>query len=343
MSLTTIATPTQVLAEVVANEPAGAYRRLVLRAPAIAERATPGHFVACAIGTGDGASALLLRRAFSLHRANPLDGTIQLVVAPHAPGTRWICERAAGDVIDVVGPAGQPFEAPSDGPCVLIGGGYGAAPLQWWAEQLKAAGLGVDLVVGAGDRARLFGHEAATHVVTEDGSAGERGRVTDVLTRLLPELTGASLVTAEPTHSVGEVTPELTSLGEGTPEPTRSGQVTVYACGPMGMLRAVHELASAHGALTQLAVEESMACGVGVCMTCVLPVVGSDGLTRMTRSCVDGPVFDGRRLRWDALDIRPGRTSSHVPADCLGAPLPDQSVAAPSPASGSVVGSAARA
>ena len=64
-----------------------------------------------------------------------------------------------------------------------------------------------------------------------------------------------------------------------------------------------------------------MACGVGVCMTCVLPVVGTDGLTRKTRSCVDGPVFDGDRLRWDAIDVGPGRTSSRVPDDCLGAPV----------------------
>jgi dihydroorotate dehydrogenase (NAD+) catalytic subunit len=62
----------------------------------------------------------------------------------------------------------------------------------------------------------------------------------------------------------------------------------------MGMLRAVAELAAARGIASQVAVEESMACGIGVCMTCVLPVVGDDGLTRMVRSCVEGPVFRGR-------------------------------------------------
>jgi dihydroorotate dehydrogenase electron transfer subunit len=58
-------------------------------------------------------------------------------------------------------------------------------------------------------------------------------------------------------------------------------------------------------------VEESMACGVGVCMTCVLPVIGDDGQTRMVRSCVEGPVFSGDRIRWDALGT--------VPADAVGA------------------------
>ena len=60
-------------------------------------------------------------------------------------------------------------------------------------------------------------------------------------------------------------------------------------------------IAAERGIPSQVAVEESMACGIGVCMTCVLPVVGDDGLTRMVRSCVEGPVFLGDRVRWDAL------------------------------------------
>ena len=60
------------------------------------------------------------------------------------------------------------------------------------------------------------------------------------------------------------------------------------------------------------AVEEAMACGIGVCMTCVLPVVGSDGITRMVRSCVDGPVFRGEQIRWDDVGT--------IPFDAFGAP-----------------------
>ena len=92
----------------------------------------------------------------------------------------------------------------------------------------------------------------------------------------------------------------------------RTASEVVYACGPMGMLRAVAEQAAAAGIPSYVAVEESMACGIGVCMTCVLPVVGDDGLTRMVRSCVEGPVFAGDRVRWDALGT--------VPADAVGAP-----------------------
>lgn len=280
----------QELAEVLSNEPAGAYRRLTLRAPKIAAVASPGQFVACAVG--DITSSLLLRRAFSLHRAE--GDELQVVVAPHAPGTEWICTRRAGETISVVGPAGHGFVA--DRPnAVLVGGGYGAAPLGWFAEKLRAAGHSTTVITGAASADRLFGHDLDPSLVgevllaTEDGSAGTRGRVTDLLVDVVDEHT------------------------------------TVYACGPMAMLRAVHQVAEQAGANTQLAVEESMACGVGVCMTCVLPVrhAAAEGpVTRMTRSCVEGPVFDGAALRWDAIDIGPTGTTSRVPSDCLGAPLP---------------------
>jgi dihydroorotate dehydrogenase electron transfer subunit len=140
------------------------------------------------------------------------------------------------------------------------------------------------MVLGAATESRVFGaleaKRAAQSVVvtTEDGSVGIRGRVTDVLPDLIE----------------------------------RTAAQVVYACGPMGMLAAVTEIALAHGAWSQTAVEESMACGVGVCMTCVLPVVGDDGITRMLRSCVEGPVFRGERVRWDVVGT--------VPGDTLGAP-----------------------
>jgi dihydroorotate dehydrogenase electron transfer subunit len=84
----------------------------------------------------------------------------------------------------------------------------------------------------------------------------------------------------------------------------------------MGMLRSVTEVATAEGAVAQVAVEESMACGVGVCMTCVMPVRGNDGVTRMVRSCVEGPVFRGDRVRWESFE----NGYCRVPGDALGAP-----------------------
>lgn len=300
-------------ARVLGNEALGAYRRLVLAAPAAAAAARPGHFAACS--TGDG--AMLLRRSFSLHAADAATGTIEVVVAPHGPGTERIAARREGDVVSVVAPLGRPFVPPAPGEgVVLVGGGYGAAPLAWLGRRLRARGSAVDLVVGAGDVARLVAQDTPAaadgapdpavdrvHVTTEDGSAGTRGRVTDVLPGVLAE----------------------------------HGARTVLACGPMAMLRAVHAVADAAGAATQLATEEAMACGIGVCMTCVLPVVGDDGRTRMARACTEGPVFAGDRLRWDAIGARAARRPAGV-----GARVPDDAVGAPTPPTAPTPGMAAR-
>jgi dihydroorotate dehydrogenase electron transfer subunit len=120
---------------------------------------------------------------------------------------------------------------------------------------------------------------ASITITTDDGSVGEQGRVTDVLPAVIK----------------------------------RTDAAVVYACGPMGMLREVARISTEHGAYSQCAVEESMACGIGVCMTCVLPVIGQDGVTRMVRSCVEGPIFRGDRVRWDDVDT--------IPDDVYGAPV----------------------
>ncbi len=280
----------QVAGEVIANRRAGAYHHLTLVAPGVAEIARPGQFVALSVGGPT--SATLLRRCFSIHKVTPsgtYGGTVDIVIAAHGVGTQWLAGLGAHDPVDVVGPLGRPFPLPSGAvPCVLVGGGYGSAPLFWLAEVLRERGCHVEMVLGAASEDRLFGVVEARRtadgvsVTTDDGSAGSRGWVSDVL---------------------GEVI-------------ERSGAGVAYACGPMAMLRSVTEIAAAHGAVAQVAVEESMACGIGVCMTCVMPVTGNDGVTRMVRSCFEGPVFRGDRVRWDAFEDGVCR----VPDGTLGAP-----------------------
>jgi dihydroorotate dehydrogenase electron transfer subunit len=181
---------------------------------------------------------------------------------------------AAGGAAGPGRPAGHPVPAAG-------GADRGAAGRR--RLRLGAAVRRVDFLLGAGTADRLFGEleakrtAGAVTVTTDDGSAGVRGTVVDVL----PD------------------------------ELERTGALAVYACGPMAMLRAVGAVAESYGLPCQVAVEESMACGIGVCMTCVLPVVGEDGVTRMTRSCVDGPVFPAERVRWDDVGT--------VPADAFGA------------------------
>jgi len=276
--------PVQQLAEVVDVRPVGAYLEIGLRLP-VAVDFVPGQFAALAVG-GD-RSSMLLRRCFSIYRIDR--GVLWIVFAAQGAGTRWMAARRPGDPVDVIAPLGRPFRPPSAtaaaGPVTLVGGGYGSAPLFSLAATLRGHGLAVHFVLGAATAGRLFGVAEASRlgdsvtVTTDDGSAGTQGWVSDALPAVLAS----------------------------------TGSTVVYACGPMAMLRAVSELATASGATAQVAVEEAMACGIGVCMTCVLPVVGADGVTRMTRSCVDGPVFDGTAIRW------PQAATGAVPVDALGA------------------------
>ncbi|MFN2318973.1 MAG: dihydroorotate dehydrogenase electron transfer subunit [Dermatophilaceae bacterium] len=275
--------------ELIATRRVGAYQHLTFVAPGVAELARPGHFVALAVGGPT--SANLLRRCFSLHRVTPsgtYGGTVDVVVSAVGAGTEWITSLRTHDTTSIVGPLGRPFPLPTAPvSCVLVGGGYGSAPLFWLAERLRERGCHVEMVLGAASEARLFGVIDARRsadgvtVCTDDGSAGHRGWVSDVLPDII----------------------------------TRTGAQVVYGCGPMGMLESVTRIAAERGAVAQVAVEEAMACGVGVCMTCVLPVRGNDGATRMVRSCVEGPVFRGDRIRWDAF----AEGLCSVPDDAVGA------------------------
>lgn len=280
----------QVEGELIASQQVGAYQHMTIVAPGLPELARPGQFVAVAVGGVH--SSMLLRRSFSIHRVRPsgsYGGTVEVVVAAAGPGTEQLVALPTGSTVSVIGPLGRPFPIPKDPvPCVLVGGGYGSAPLFWLADVLRGRGCHVEMVLGAASADRLFGVVEARRsadgvtVTTDDGSAGTQGWVSDVLPEIL----------------------------------TRTGAGVIYGCGPMGMLRSLHEIAEQHGIVAQVAVEEAMACGVGICMTCVMPVRDAQGVTSMVRSCVEGPVFRGDRVRWDAfLDGR-----CVVPDDAVGAP-----------------------
>ena len=277
----------QVTGEVLGLRRSGEYHVLTLTAPGIAELTRPGHFVALAVGGAE--SSMLLRRAFSIYSVQSrgvYGGMLEIVFATHGKGTEWLAKLHRHDQVDIVGPLGRPFALPKEPvSCVLVAGGYGSAPMFSLADALRARGCRVDVVLGASTEGKLFGvldakRIAATlTITTDDGSLGEKGRVTDVLGSVMD----------------------------------RTNAEVVYACGPMAMLSSVAAVAAERGAYSQCAVEEAMACGIGVCMTCVLPVIGDDGVTRMLRSCVDGPVFRGDRVRWDEVGT--------IPEGTLGAPV----------------------
>ena len=240
----------------------------------LAQAALPGNFVAIAVGGP--ASSMVLRRAFAIYRSSEKGingGLIELVVAPHGQGSRWLTSLRAHDHVDMVAPLGTHFGIPTEPVrALLVGGGYGSAPLFGLAELLKARGCRVDMVLGASTASKIYAplegkrSVSSLTLTTDDGSTGISGKITDVLPKIIEE----------------------------------NDIEIIYSCGPMAMLSAITQISDRYEILHQCAVEESMACGIGVCMTCVLPVKGDDDQIRMLRSCIDGPVMDGSRVIWDS-------------------------------------------
>ena len=265
----------QLLAPIISNKKVGQYQQIIINVGDLAALCKPGNFVA--INVGGSSSSMILRRAFAISRVSTsatFGGTMELIVAPHGQGSKWLCAQGEGVVLDIVAPLGTAFGIPTEAvPVLLVGGGYGSAPLFGLAEVLNARGCRVDMLLGASTGTKIYapmeGKRAVNsmRIYTEDGSMGQSGRITDPIAELIKDLDIA----------------------------------VVYSCGPMPMLSAITTITNSLSVVHQCAVEEAMACGIGVCMTCVLPVANDDGSVSMLRSCIDGPVMDGSKVQWDQV------------------------------------------
>jgi len=174
--------PVQVRGTVLTVRRVDAYYAMTIVAPAVAARFKPGQFVTVAVGGPD--TSMVLRRAFSVHDVRPdHGGTVEFVFAVAGRGTRWLAERKARDVLDLTGPLGRPFPLPRDPvSCLLVGGGYGSAPLFALADRLRERRCSVDFLLGAASGDRVFGALTARRtarsatITTVDGSLGVRSR-----------------------------------------------------------------------------------------------------------------------------------------------------------------------
>jgi dihydroorotate dehydrogenase electron transfer subunit len=270
--------PFDVDAEVLTNTRLSSdYNVLSLAAPEIARALLPGQFVMVKPTQG---LEPLLRRPFSVFEI-VRDGAdrhlgVSLLNKRVGVGTGLLYDAEAGVRIGCVGPLGRPF-VPVDPPAEawMVAGGVGLAPFASLAEALVERGTPMTLFYGARSRADLFYETfferlgARLVLTTEDGTRGEFGRITAPLERAL-----------------GAVSAEQ--------------PLTIYACGPTPMMRAVATLGARFARPVFVSLEPVMGCGMGGCYSCVVRVRRGKG-THFVRSCLDGPVFDAAAVVWDAL------------------------------------------
>lgn len=240
---------------------------VVLSAPLIARKAMPGQFVIVRVDE-DGERIPLTVSDYDREK-----GTITLVVQVAGATThQFSCMKAGECLADVVGPLGKPSELEGIETAAVIGGGVGCAIALPVARELKRMGAHVDGVIGFRNRDLVILQDEfaaasdSLHLMTDDGSAGEKGLVTDALKKLI-----------------------------------ESGRKydAVFAIGPLMMMKFVSLLTKDYGIPTIVSMNPIMIDGTGMCGGCRLTVGG-----KMQFACIDGPDFDGHQVDFDEMIMR---------------------------------------
>lgn len=237
---------------------------MVLAAPQIAAAILPGQFVHLRVPGMDGH---ILRRPFSVYAADGQAGTLRILYQVVGKGSAHMTTLQPGCGTDVMGPMGSSWKLPERGDRVLfVAGGVGAAPLLMFGRQVREAGLNLDVCMGAQTESALVMRPHYTQLLgsepfcsTDDGSYGHPGFVTALAGKLIDSY----------------------------------DYDLVCCCGPQPLMRAVAAMAKEADVPCQVSLEKRMACGIGACLSCVV-----DTKHGKLRSCVDGPVFDARKVVW---------------------------------------------
>jgi dihydroorotate dehydrogenase electron transfer subunit len=222
----------------------------------------PGQFVQVLV---ENSGKTFLRRPFSIHSTDSSSNTIRLMVQIKGDGTRKLSTLLPGQFLNMIYPLGNSFTLPDTGPVLLVGGGCGVAPLLMLARELNLKNIRPHILVGGRSRHDLLEIEEYRKagdvlITTDDGSEGEKGLVTD--------------------HPVFRE--------------KKLDYKFIYCCGPDPMMQRVAKIAAYHDIPCQVSLENTMACGFGVCLCCVTPTLSGN-----QRVCMEGPVFDTRILGWD--------------------------------------------
>ncbi|MEA3278974.1 MAG: dihydroorotate dehydrogenase electron transfer subunit [Thermodesulfobacteriota bacterium] len=215
-----------------------------------------------------------LRRPFSIHRLIKKDDRIEgieLLYKVVGAGTEKLSGYKTGDYVDIVGPLGTGFAVADNYRRIfIVGGGIGIAPLLFLALTLNEKGVdlsGSTLFLGGRTEDEILCKDdfadlkLGIQIITDDGSSGEKGLVTDLLER-----------------GIKEKKPDI-----------------ICACGPFAMLESVARIAETYSVPCRISIETIMACGIGACLGCA--VEKKNGSGKYLHACMDGPVFDASTLK----------------------------------------------
>ncbi len=274
-----------IVAEIISNELiATKTKRLRFRAPQLAKTALPGQFFMLRL---PGCNDPLIGRAFALYDmvGSGDDVMIDVVYLVKGKLTTALAPLGRGDEVAVWGPLGNGFAPLPTEHLIMVAGGVGQTPFLALAKEAlgkttyggeaigRPSGYAskVTLCYGARNKDYLAGLDdfrdagIALELATEDGSRGRSGRVTEALEEVLDR---------------SEV------------------ETRIVCCGPEPMMAAVSKIAERRGVDCQVSLETPMACGIGICFTCVAKV-GDECDWDYRRTCVEGPVFDSKQIVWD--------------------------------------------
>jgi dihydroorotate dehydrogenase electron transfer subunit len=289
--------------QIISNErDTDAYFRLVLRAPQIAPLIEPGQFAHVRILPLKDA---LLRRPFSIFQVE--GETFSILYKTVGKGTEVLSRMRAGAELNVIAPLGHGFTVPLAGgeTPLLIAGGYGMAAMFLLAQRSPQSGI---VFVGGRRRVDILCEQEfaalgwEVRATTEDGSHGEKGLVTlpllAELRRLAPPPPSESSRDDETQTGKTEFKQSLLTSAATSSKFAPRQEVKLFACGPTPLLKAVGKIAEEFNLPAELSMDEHMCCGVGTCLTCVIPVKSSAGW-EYQRTCTEGPVFDSRQILWE--------------------------------------------
>lgn len=230
-----------------------------IKCPDIAQIAVPGQFMHIKV---DG---FMLRRPISICRIDRKKGTLRFVFEIRGDGTKALSKLDEGDYIDIIAPLGKGFTTDTKAEnIILVGGGIGTPPMLSLAEIYNDRSVAIigfrnyKAIILENDFDELC---SDVIVCTDDGSAGEKGFVTEPLEKRIP------------------------------------GADAVYACGPYAMLKKVAEICNKNNVFCEVSLEERMACGIGACLGCACRV-RKDGTEQYLHVCKDGPVFNAKEVIW---------------------------------------------